>query len=194
MVGLGVMGRNLLLNMADHGFSVAGYDKDPTKVDALRQEAENREILGASDIKEFIGYRNIRNVYVDPAAASLKLELRQNDLPVVDALNDVVLGIKIVHKFISGKNLVIQKGCTTLIEHLQSYAWDSKASDRGEDKPLKQNDHLPDALRYCIASAFPYGELNNPSEGRSIDDIRRDIYGNDNPFGFNPGSGGGGYY
>ena len=32
MVGLGVMGRNLLLNMADHGFSVAGYDKDPTKV------------------------------------------------------------------------------------------------------------------------------------------------------------------
>ena len=29
MVGLGVMGRNLVLNMADHGFTVAGYDKDP---------------------------------------------------------------------------------------------------------------------------------------------------------------------
>ena len=28
MVGLGVMGRNLVLNMADHGFAVAGYDKD----------------------------------------------------------------------------------------------------------------------------------------------------------------------
>jgi 6-phosphogluconate dehydrogenase len=27
MVGLGVMGRHLLLNMAGHGFSVAGYDK-----------------------------------------------------------------------------------------------------------------------------------------------------------------------
>ena len=40
--------------MADHGFSVAGYDKDPAKVDALRQEAENRKIRGASDIKEFI--------------------------------------------------------------------------------------------------------------------------------------------
>ncbi len=55
MVGLGVMGRNLLLNMAEHGFSVAGYDKDPSKVEALRQAAENREIRGASDIKEFIG-------------------------------------------------------------------------------------------------------------------------------------------
>jgi 6-phosphogluconate dehydrogenase len=36
MVGLGVMGRNLLLNMADHGHSVAGYDKDAAKVAALR--------------------------------------------------------------------------------------------------------------------------------------------------------------
>ena len=55
MVGLGVMGRNLLLNMADHGHSVAGYDKDAAKVAALRQEAENRDIRGAADIKEFIG-------------------------------------------------------------------------------------------------------------------------------------------
>ena len=54
MVGLGVMGRNFLLNMADHGHSVAGYDKDAAKVAALRQEAENRDIRGAADIKEFI--------------------------------------------------------------------------------------------------------------------------------------------
>ena len=44
MVGLGVMGRNLLLNMADDGHSVAGYDKDVTKVAALRLEAETRNI------------------------------------------------------------------------------------------------------------------------------------------------------
>jgi len=54
MIGLGVMGRNLVLNMADHGFAVAGYDKDLTKVEALRKETENRDIRGASDIKEFI--------------------------------------------------------------------------------------------------------------------------------------------
>ena len=39
MVGLGVMGRNMLLNMADHGFPVAGYDKDASQVEALRKEA-----------------------------------------------------------------------------------------------------------------------------------------------------------
>jgi 6-phosphogluconate dehydrogenase len=55
MVGLGVMGRNLLLNMADHGYSVAGYDKDSQKVEALRDEAEHRDIRGAKTLEEFIG-------------------------------------------------------------------------------------------------------------------------------------------
>src|SRR5271166_4310375 len=55
MVGLGVMGRNFLLNMADHGFSVAGYDKDTAKVAALRDEAGPRAVRGAGDIKEFTG-------------------------------------------------------------------------------------------------------------------------------------------
>ena len=55
MVGLGVMGRNLLLNMAEHGFSVAGYDKDAGKVESLRQEAATQDARGAADIHEFIG-------------------------------------------------------------------------------------------------------------------------------------------
>ena len=33
MVGLGVMGRKLVLNIADHGYSVSGYDKDLSKVE-----------------------------------------------------------------------------------------------------------------------------------------------------------------
>lgn len=54
MVGLGVMGRNLLLNMADHGFSVAGLDNDLKQVNNLRQESEQRSIHATIDIKEFI--------------------------------------------------------------------------------------------------------------------------------------------
>lgn len=93
------------------------------------------------DIKDFIGYKNVSAVYVDPAAASLKIALRQAELPVLDANNDVLLGIKICSKFIGGKNIVIHKGCTILREQLQSYAWDSKAASRGEDKPVKKDDH-----------------------------------------------------
>jgi 6-phosphogluconate dehydrogenase len=54
MVGLGVMGCNLVLNMADHGFSVAGYDKDAAKVEALRKESAERKVSGASNIVDFI--------------------------------------------------------------------------------------------------------------------------------------------
>src|ERR1700761_2524462 len=39
MIGLGVMGRNLLLNMADHGFAVVGFDLDATKTAALESSA-----------------------------------------------------------------------------------------------------------------------------------------------------------
>lgn len=39
MIGLGVMGSNLLLNMADHGFSVIGYDTNPDKTKALETSA-----------------------------------------------------------------------------------------------------------------------------------------------------------
>jgi 6-phosphogluconate dehydrogenase len=95
MVGLGVMGRNLLLNMADHGHSVAGYDKDAAKVAALRQEAENRDIRGAADIKEFVGLlRKPRAVMmlvpagppVDSVINDLLAYLQPGDL-IIDAGN-----------------------------------------------------------------------------------------------------------
>jgi 6-phosphogluconate dehydrogenase len=54
MIGLGVMGRNLLLNMADHGFSIAGLDTDATKVTALRTEGAGKEVDGTTDMKIFI--------------------------------------------------------------------------------------------------------------------------------------------
>jgi 6-phosphogluconate dehydrogenase len=54
MVGLGVMGRNLLLDMADHGHTVAGYDKDPDKVEALRRESRKRSVGAADNLNGLI--------------------------------------------------------------------------------------------------------------------------------------------
>jgi len=53
LIGLGTMGKNLLMNMIDNGFDVAGYDKDMTKVDSL--EEEEGDIYGAKTVEEFIG-------------------------------------------------------------------------------------------------------------------------------------------
>lgn len=54
MIGLGVMGKNLSLNMADHGYSVAGYDLDPEKVKDFQPEAPQQRIQGASSLAGMI--------------------------------------------------------------------------------------------------------------------------------------------
>lgn len=54
MIGLGTMGRNLLLNMADHGFAVAGYDKDASKITLLETEGAGKPVKGFSKPADFI--------------------------------------------------------------------------------------------------------------------------------------------
>lgn len=55
IIGLGTMGRNLLLNMADHNFRVAGHDKDEKKLELLTQESAGKtNVKGFSQAKEFI--------------------------------------------------------------------------------------------------------------------------------------------
>jgi 6-phosphogluconate dehydrogenase len=55
MIGLGVMGRNLLLNMADHGFKVVGFDKDATKTTTLESSATvGTTVKGVNTLAEMI--------------------------------------------------------------------------------------------------------------------------------------------
>jgi 6-phosphogluconate dehydrogenase len=54
MIGLGTMGRNLLLNMADHNFAVAGYDKNQKQVDLLGQEGKDKPVKGFTDPAAFV--------------------------------------------------------------------------------------------------------------------------------------------
>ena len=55
MIGLGVMGRNLLLNMADHGFGVLGYDTDATKREALASEAGQGNVKAVESLAAMAG-------------------------------------------------------------------------------------------------------------------------------------------
>ena len=113
MVGLGVMGRNFLLNMADHGFSVAGYDQDRAKVEALRQEAKERDVRGADDIKEFIGLlRKPRAVMmlvpagapVDSVIKDLLPYLQPGDL-IIDGGNSYFKDTNLRGRVLAGKGI-----------------------------------------------------------------------------------------
>lgn len=54
LVGLGVMGRNFILNVADHQFSAFGLDTDPAKVKALQEEGSGKKVDGTTDKITFI--------------------------------------------------------------------------------------------------------------------------------------------
>ncbi|KAI1083600.1 decarboxylating 6-phosphogluconate dehydrogenase [Whalleya microplaca] len=55
LIGLAVMGQNLILNMADHGFTICAYNRTVSKVDRfLANEAKGKPIVGAHSNEEFI--------------------------------------------------------------------------------------------------------------------------------------------
>ena len=116
MIGLGVMGRNMLLNMADHGFPVAGYDNDPTKVAALRDESATtagNNIHGATNIGDFIGLlRRPRAVMllvpagppVDSVIGDLLPRLEKGDL-IIDAGNSYFKDTNLRARNLIGKGI-----------------------------------------------------------------------------------------
>jgi 6-phosphogluconate dehydrogenase len=56
VIGLAVMGQNLILNMNDHGFTVVAFNRTVSKVDDfLNNEAKGTQVLGAHSIEEMIG-------------------------------------------------------------------------------------------------------------------------------------------
>ncbi len=78
----------------------------------------------------------------------------------VDADNDVNEGIRITSMVLNQKMVRFCRQTTTkTVQEMQAYAWDSKAAQRGEEKPLKIHDHGPDAFRYFAKTEVPYWRL-----------------------------------
>ena len=82
------------------------------------------------------------------------LEIRKTGLPNLPAENDVLDGIRFLLNRFKAEAIKIDPRCKKSINEFSVYSWDSKAQLRGEDKPIKVNDHAPDALRYAIYSRF----------------------------------------
>jgi PBSX family phage terminase large subunit len=91
--------------------------------------------------------------YIDPSAASFITQLWADGYPgVARAQNNVLDGIRSVGTALGSGLLSVHRSCTGLIDEIPGYAWDDKAAARGEDKPIKVNDHSCDALRYALHS------------------------------------------
>lgn len=94
-------------------------------------------------------------IVVDPSAKSFITELRNRGFYVKEGDNNVLDGIRAVSTLMGAKKLHIHRRCVGLIKELQSYVWDDKAAARGEEKPVKMQDHGPDSLRYYAYTVLP---------------------------------------
>lgn len=122
------------------------YDWDSRMMYAQKTDAEY-----ADDLLEFIGNKGCA-IIIDPSAASFIQECQRRGLYVIPADNDVLDGIRKTGTLIKKREVLVCSECVRLLDEMGTYVWDEKAALRGEEKPIKQNDHSCDALRYFCNS------------------------------------------
>lgn len=104
------------------------------------------------DLEQFSKEYDIERVIVDPSAASFKeCIFRHGKFPVWDADNSVIDGIRLTGSLLQTGRLKFHESCTNAFREFGLYMWDDKAS---EDKPLKENDHVMDMIRYFAATVM----------------------------------------
>ena len=103
-------------------------------------------------IEQLAGDRDIRHIVVDPSAASFTACIRSHKrFSVRKAKNDVMYGIRLTAMMLQAGVIKIGSGCKDAIREFGLYRWD----DKGEvDKPVKENDHAMDDIRYFCATVM----------------------------------------
>lgn len=122
----------------------------------------------ASDLEDFIGGYPVKEVIIDPSAASFIAEVKERKIRVKKAKNDVLDGIRFVASLLNSEKIMFNESCKNTIGEFNSYIWDKKASDKGEDKPIKDHDHAMDAVRYFCYTIIAHNTVAKISKRPSF--------------------------
>jgi PBSX family phage terminase large subunit len=151
--------------------------EDEYYYDSKIHQRQKTDAEYAADLVDFIKFRNVRAIYLDPSAASFRAELLKSGVNgLFEAENDVENGIRLVSNMFSQGVIKVTRKCKNLIEEFQSYVWDPKCTKTGVDKPLKQNDHALDALRYAIYTHY-FNKSGTRLTPNDLDRLQREAYG-----------------
>lgn len=92
---------------------------------------------------------NKKATYIDPSAKGFALQLYEDgERQIRSADNEVLRGIELISSLLDSDMIRVLSKCKNTINEFSSYRWDPKGQERGEDIPIKQDDHCMDALRY----------------------------------------------
>ena len=110
-------------------------------------------------------YGKVKNITFDPSAASFIIALKSKGIYVKRARNavkgekDDIAGIPLVQSYISSERYLICNQCIYTKKEIYSYIWDEKKAERGEEEPVKENDHHMDADRYMFNTFIGYRKI-----------------------------------
>jgi len=131
--------------------------------DSRKRGRQKTDEQYSTDMKEFLEEDGVpinpRAIIVDPSAASFKVQLRKDhNYFVKDANNEVLDGIRTQARMLQSGEYAISDDDTNdpCINEYYGYVWDDNASKKGEDKPVKSDDHTKDDERYLLQTE--YGE------------------------------------
>ena len=122
------------------------YDKEQEGV--AQTDGERVEDLLALQDKYDLGPDN--TLFLSHDAASLKAECEKDSrlkMTVSTYMPNTYEDIKVIQELVAQRKFKIHSSCKNSISQIQTYAWDKKAQARGEDKPMKINDHCCDMFR-----------------------------------------------
>lgn len=112
------------------------------------EESQKTDSQYVDDLAEWLDGIKPQKIIIDPSAASFIAELKKRGYSIKKAKNDVLDGIRYVGTLLNQELILFNQECVYTIKEFNSYIWDAKATDRGEDKPIKTHDHAMDAVRY----------------------------------------------
>lgn len=116
--------------------------------------------MGSTDILQAIeseaDTRKPESIFIDPSAAAYIDDLAAHGYPVRKANNDIQTGIQQVTS--SLPMLTVDPSCIQTIAEFEAYQYPDEGKGNS-DKPIKQNDHCMDALRYCLMGVFDHPAL-----------------------------------
>lgn len=108
------------------------------------------------ELTDYVSQQKFSKVYPDPENASAIASLRKKGVNVRDVTKgkgSVISGIQLVRELFKANRIRINKKCINLITELESYSYPDKKDQRNEEElPIKEGDHLLDALRYALVT------------------------------------------
>lgn len=125
----------------------------------VKQKTDNKYY---EDLEEFLGDIIPKAIIIDPSAASFIALIREKGkYKVRHARNEVADGIRKVSRALNEMMIFFNDCCVNTFREFFSYIWDEKAAARGEDKPVKENDHCltGDTLIDTVEGQIPIKEL-----------------------------------